>query len=818
MRFAEVAVDAPTGYDRTFSYSVPPSLEVGAGHLVWVPFGPRKLQGVVFTVGPVPQVPKTRDILSTIFPTPVLSEAQLRLARWLSQYYMCSLFEAAACMLPPGGHVRPRAYLSLAEGAGVPDGAPLTEAQQRVLDYISARGRVEAEQVLSDMGQRARTPINQLLRLGLLTRSSSPARPLVSPRQLEYATLAPEVSPAALAEQLPALQRRAPRQAALLARLAQQDSGPLELAQARREYGASAVNALLARGWVQKQTRVLERDPLAGKTFPAPPAVTLTPPQAALASEIAQMLDNPDLMPRAFLIEGVTGSGKTEVYLAAAERCLAAGKRAIVLVPEISLTGQTIERFASRFPGRVTTLHSRLTPGERFDQWWRIKQGHYGIVIGSRSAVFAPQPDLGLIVVDEEHEWTYKQHDVSPRYHAREVALRLSELTGAVVVMGSASPDVASYYRGLKGEFRLRRLPYRMVSNGATPASGVARAPLPAVQIVDMREELRKGNRHIFSLALMSAMEKTLEDEGQIILFLNRRGSASHMQCRSCGASLSCRRCDIALTFHRELGRLLCHYCGYRRVPPAMCPQCLSHRLSYYGTGTQAVAEAVQELFPQARVLRWDSDATRGHKDYEELLERFRSGEAQVLVGTQMIAKGLHFPAVTLVGVVSADVGLHIPDYRAGERAFQLLCQVAGRAGRGPQEGRVIVQTYQPDNYAIQAAASQDYQRFYRQEMAFRRQQGNPPYSKLIRLLFSHTNRALCEQEATRLARLIKQQQEAWGISDVELLGPTPAYPARLRGRYRWHIILRGPEPRRLLEKVSLPQSWVVDIDPVVLT
>ncbi len=818
MRFAEVAVDAPTGHDRTFTYSVPPSLEVGPGHLVWVPFGPRRLQGLVFAVGPVSQVPRTRDILSAIFPMAVLSEAQLSLARWLSQYYMCSLFEAAACMLPPGGHVRPRAYLSVAEGAAVPGDAPLTEAQQRVLDYVRARGRAETEEVLLRLGQRARTPVQQLLRLGLLTRASSPARPLIGHRQLEYARLAPDVSPEALAQQLPALQQRAPRQAALLARLAQQDAGPLELAQARREYGASAVNALLTRGWLQKETRVLERDPLAGRTFATPPAITLTPPQTALVAEISQVLDSPQQAPRAFLMEGVTGSGKTEVYLAATEHCLATGKRAIVLVPEISLTGQTIERFASRFPGRVTTLHSRLTPGERFDQWWRIRQGHYGIVIGSRSAVFAPQPDLGLIIIDEEHEWTYKQHDVSPRYHAREVALRLSELTGAVVVMGSASPDVASYYRGLKGEFRLRRLPYRMVANGATSATGAVRAPLPSVQIVDMRQELRDGNRHMFSRALVSAMEATLEAEGQAILFLNRRGTASHMQCRSCGTSLRCRRCDIALTFHRELGRLLCHYCGYRRTAPVRCPQCLSHRVGFYGIGTQAVAEAVQELFPEARVLRWDSDATRGHEDYEDLLERFRSGEARVLVGTQMIAKGLHFPAVTLVGVVSADVGLQVPDYRAGERAFQLLCQVAGRAGRGPQKGRVIVQTYQPDNYAIQAAASQDYQRFYRQEMAFRRQQGNPPYSKLIRLLFSHTNRALCEQEATRLGRLIKQQQEAWGLSNVEMLGPTPAYPSRLRGRYRWHIVLRGPEPRRLLEKVTLPQSWTVDIDPVVLT
>jgi primosomal protein N' (replication factor Y) len=488
------------------------------------------------------------------------------------------------------------------------------------------------------------------------------------------------------------------------------------------------------------------------------------------------------------------------------------------MVPEIALTHQTVERFEARFPGRVALLHSRLTPGQRSDQWRRIKAGNFGIVIGSRSAVFSPQPDLGLIVIDEEHEWTYKQQDTSPRYHTRDVAERLSALTGAVVVMGSASPDLVSHYRGLRREIRLLRLPDRVATGGASVPTGDETGRLARVSVVDMREELREGNRDIFSRQLISALTQCLYKGEQAIMFLNRRGLSSFVQCRTCGAGLRCRSCDIPLTYHRSDGRLACHYCGYKRRPPSSCPKCRSYRLSYYGAGTESVAEEVSRLFPDVKVLRWDRDSTRSPRAYEEMLTGFRSGGAQVLVGTQMIAKGLHFPSVTLVGVVSADIGLNIPDYRSGERAFQLLCQVAGRAGRGRLPGRVVIQTYQPDNYAVRAAAAQDYQRFYREEIAFRREQSNPPFGRLVHLVHSHTNRAACERNAVALGEALAEQKESWGHWDVELLGPAPAYPPRLRGRYRWHIILRGQEPRALLDRVTVPTGWVVDIDPVALT
>ena len=855
MRFAEVAVDAPTGHDRTFSYSIPESLTVRPGHLVRVPFGARRLQGLVFELSPVPQVPETRSILGVMGDEPILSKLRLDLARWISRYYMSSLFEAVALMLPPGGRIRHRTLLELSRN-GATEATQLTPSQRRVVEYLRRRGKTEHDRLVTALGPGVRNSIGPLLAKGILTRSFRQARPAVHAKVRAHVALSPLVRHDVV-EWLPRATKRAPRQAALMARLVDVDRA-IVAAEARKEFGAAAVSALIAKGWLRQHDVAVDRDPLAGMTLPSPPAIALTPRQQTIAAHVAEALEDPAVTPRQFLIQGVTGSGKTEVYVEAVDRCLRLGRKAIVLAPEIALTHQTVERFTSRFPGKVAVLHSGLTAGERFDQWWKVRQGEYDIAIGSRSAIFAPQPDLGLIVIDEEHEWTYKQHDASPRYHAHTVASKLAGMTGAVIVTGSASPDVASYFSGLKREIRLETLPHRVraatrperdretslptsrqkikpvpsVNSGQALSEaegmGVSKAEgaeatatagaLPRVEIVDMRSELRAGNRSIFSSPLSAAMAKCLDSGSQIILFLNRRGSASYVQCRSCGQSLRCRRCDVAVTYHRGAGRVICHYCGYRRLPPTKCPKCLSYKLSYYGVGTQSVVDEVASRFPNAKTLRWDRDTAKVPRASEDLLEKFRSLEAQVLVGTQMIAKGLHFPDVTLVGVISADVGLNIPDYRAGERAFQVLCQVAGRAGRGSAPGNVIIQTYQPDSYAIKAAASQDYQAFYGKEMAYRREHSNPPYSKLIRLLYAHTNRALCEREAAKLGALLKERRDALGHSDIDLLGPTPAYPPRLRGRYRWHIVMRGPEPRRLLERIAVPGGWTVDIDPVVLT
>ncbi len=809
--FAEVAVDVPTGSGRTFSYRVPSGLDILPGQLVRVPFGARTLQGLVFSLSDNSQVSEdeTKDIVDAVFEEPLLDEVRLNLARWMSDYYLCSLFDAATPMLPPGSRRRARIYLTLSANSN--DTERLTPFQQRIVEYISTRGSVTQETLLKGLGEGASSSVATLVRRNIVSRDYSLPDPSVRHKYRTLVSLAPD-SRAAVGEWL--ANTRARKQVALVEHLREMDE-PVDIAETRREFGTSIVKTVMDRGWLTTRTVAIDRDPLDGRKFAEPSALRLTVEQSEAATAIHGAFEQSDVQGKTFLIEGVTGSGKTEVYLDAVDCCLQMGKQAIVLVPEIALTYQTIERFASRFPGNVAVLHSGLSDGERFDQWWKISRGQYGLVIGSRSAVFAPVPDLGLVVIDEEHEWTYKQQDASPRYHARQVSLRLSELTQALVVLGSASPDVGTYYEAMRGNHRLHRLTKRFSpSEGHSEASG----KLPSVRIVDMKDELQSGNTEMFSRVLSESLEACLDANEQAMLFLNRRGSSTHLRCFSCGYSLRCRSCDVSVTYHSASQSYICHYCGRRRRPPGACPQCLRHRLRHYGIGTEAVANEVATRFPDAGVLRWDRDMAASPKAHEEIMMRFRSGEAQVLVGTQMIAKGLHFPSVSLVGVVSADVGLTIPDYRAGERAFQLLHQVAGRAGRGSSDGKVIIQTFQPENYAIQSAADQDYQAFYLREMAYRRQGRNPPYGRLIRMLYSHTSQAKCESEAIRIAAQLRQQQAEWDINEIEVLGPTPAFPTRLRGRYRWHIILRGTDPRQLLDRIDVPRNWSVDIDPVALT
>ena len=810
LNFAEVAVDVPTQPGRTFSYRIPDELDISAGQLVRVPFGARTLQGIVFALADRSQVSEdeTKDIAAIVFDEPLLDEVRLQLARWISDYYVCSLFEAATPMLPPGARTRARIHLTLAKPN--PDRTSLTPLQNRVVDYIARRNSATQDTLVRALGDSAAASVASLVRRDILVREYALPDPAIKHRYRTLIALAPDTA-SDIDEWL--AETRARKQVAFVEHLREAD-GPLDITEARREFGGTIVKTIMDKGWLTTRTALIDRDPLEGRMFEEAGPLLLTVEQSEAATAIHGAFAQPSEHDRTFLIEGVTGSGKTEVYLDAVDCCVQMGKQAIVLVPEIALTFQTIERFAARFPGEVAVLHSGLSDGERFDQWWKIRRGQYSVVIGSRSAIFAPVPDLGLIVIDEQHEWTYKQHDAAPRYHAQQVAMRLSDLTRALVVMGSASPDVGAYYAGMRGSHRLHRLTQRYSDEEDERRS----RELPTVEIVDMRKEMVAGGGDMFSRMLLEELEKCIGSGQQAMLFLNRRGTSTHLRCFSCGYSLRCNSCDVSVTFHAETGSYICHYCGRRRRPPTSCPQCLRYRLRRYGFGTEAVAEAVRRGYPHVDVLRWDRDVATSPRAHEDILTRFRSGEAQVLVGTQMIAKGLHFPSVSLVGVVSADVGLSIPDYRAGERAFQLLLQVAGRAGRGSREGKVVIQTFQPENYAIQAAASQDYQAFYLREMAYRRQQGNPPYSRLIRLLFAHTNQARCEADALKLASQLRQTQAEWDITDTEILGPMPAFPTRLRGRFRWHIILRGANPRALLDKLDVPKGWAIDIDPVVLT
>ncbi len=813
MKYAEVAVNAPPARPRTFSYSIPPDLSLSIGHAVWVPFGSRLVQGVVFSLSEQPQVTETRDIAEAIGPHPILSPHQVKLAQWIAEEYLSSYFDAAALMLPPAFERRVLTYIQPASNPSELALLSLTEPQQRFLTIIRSKGRVEMRELRKKFGQRTiDTILGQLVRKGIVVRTYELEKVRIKPRIVTQFRLA--VSAEKAIEKAAELESRgANKQAELLRFLSSQPERVLTRA-ARNKLGfaKTTLKALQQQGLISAEEIRVQRDPLAHRSFAPSSPPTLTPAQdkawSQISAEMERLAHNRG-KPAVFLLHGVTGSGKTEIYLRALEKAISLGKKAIVLVPEIALTPQTISRFAARFPDRVAVLHSKLSPGEQFDEWQRIKNGDFDVVIGSRGAVFAPQPDLGLIVIDEEHEWTYKQEEQQPRYHAREVAIKLAELTGSVVILGSATPDVISYSRAQRGDFRLLRLPERIAAGEPFP--------LPRVEVVDLRRELAEGNRSIFSRSLAQSIAAALQAREQVILFLNRRGTATFVQCRDCGFVLRCKRCDVSLTYHADDDDLVCHQCNYRTKPPAMCPNCLSRRIKFLGIGTKKVEEQLATVFPRARLLRWDRDVTGGKYAHETIMYKFLNHEADILIGTQMIAKGLDMPLVTLVGVINADIGLHLPDFHSSERTFQLLTQVAGRAGRSKMGGKVIIQSYTPEHYAITAAAKHDYAAFYEQEIAFRRQQGNPPFNRLARLLYIHTNAEKCRQEAERIYHLLEEERDSQGLTNTALIGPAPTFTQRVRGRFRYQIIVRSPDPHILIRQVNFPQGWVLDIDPVTL-
>ncbi|NLZ92796.1 MAG: primosomal protein N' [Firmicutes bacterium] len=530
---------------------------------------------------------------------------------------------------------------------------------------------------------------------------------------------------------------------------------------------AATVNSLAKKGWVEISEQIIRRDPLADMTADKEEPVILTDEQKKSLASI-----NNDVLKKPFLLFGVTGSGKTEIYLQAIAKRLAQGEASIVLVPEIALTPQMTERFVSRFGERVAVLHSRLSAGERYDEWCRVANGEALVVIGARSAVFAPVQKLGLIILDEEHESTYKQEE-RPHYHARDIALWRAKWHAATVILGSATPSLESFRHAECGDYTLLHLPER-----------IANRPLPPVEIVDMRQELKDGHKSIFSRTLIAALQETLKQRQQAILFLNRRGYATFVLCRECGHVMRCPACNVSLKYHLSSTKLRCHYCDYTAEYPNTCPACSGRYIRHFGTGTQKVEAELRKQFPDIRVVRIDADTTGKKGQHQKILNRFKRQEADVMVGTQMIAKGLDFPNVTLVGVITADTALNLPDLRAGERTFQLLTQVAGRAGRGSLAGKVVVQTYTPEHYAIMTAKNHDFEAFYAQESKLRSELGYPPFSFLIRLLVSGDNERQVVNACSYLVSVL--------ADSVDVLGPSPCPIEKVRGRYRWQILVRG--------------------------
>ena len=580
---------------------------------------------------------------------------------------------------------------------------------------------------------------------------------------------------------------RSPARAELLKTLLQHHGVPL--AQVKKEAGVSdaVINALVKAGIISKEDRRVERDPFADAVILKSVELELTDEQTVVLASIREMATR-RVKQFVGLLHGVTSSGKTEVYLRAIAETLKDGKDSIVLVPEISLTPQTTERFRARFGNLVSVLHSGLGDGERFDEWTKINEGRVRIVVGARSALFAPFKNLGLIVVDEEHENSYKQ-DEAPRYHARDVAVMRAKMEGAVAILGSATPSLESYHNAGKGKYLLLRLTKRIDDR-----------VMPAVRIVDMRlETAALGRAQIFSRDLTEAIRSRIERAEQTIIFLNRRGFATHLSCSMCGYTAVCQECSVNYTFHRERECLSCHLCGSLLPAPSKCPQCGNPEIRYGGVGTEKVEAIAAKLFPAARIRRMDSDTMTHRKCYEKVLHEFRRGDIDILVGTQMIAKGLHFPNVTLVGIINADTGLHMPDFRAEERVFQLLTQVAGRAGRGEVKGEVFIQTYSPFNPAIQRAVTHDYEGFYADEMLIRKELSYPPVGHLVTFRFSGES----EPEVKTTSEEFESRLKARMSPNIIVSPASPAPIQKIKNRFRYCLIIRGPVDASIRKTIS---------------
>ncbi len=817
--YCDVALPVPV--DRIFTYSISGASPVAGGRVL-VPFRREQMQGIVVALHDVPPGNETRPILRVLDQEPVFSADLLKLGTWIADYYLAPLGEVLRTMLPLGAEVRREIVYRLTERGR----SALSTPQQRsleenraddldhaVLSFLAESGQARAVTLRTKISATAAT-LNQLLSKRWIERESTAvAQELRSTQRV--AVLIPEA-------RLPKLNAN---QQLLLAELASA-GGRLPVSAVRQlSIPVSTLATLVRRALVRIEEvptdGLFDTFDVSTDTSSVPVEAMLNDAQRETLLQIAASVHARTF--QSFLLHGVTGSGKTAVYIAAMRRALDAGLSSLLLVPEIGLTPAMVAQLRGTFGDQVALLHSALTGKERTAQWHRIRRGEAHVVVGTRSAVFAPIADLALIVVDEEHDTSYKQADL-PRYHARDVAVMRAKLSSATIVLGSATPSLESWANTQRGKYTLLTMKDR-----------VGRRPLPEVALIDMRREFAEtGQDHLVSRPLMREIEATLGRGEQAMLLLNRRGYSFVVMCRACGEKLECENCAIALTHHKSSAdddlrapahqRMECHYCGFRRTVPKHCPKCESEHLYFFGVGSQQGEERLQELFPQARIARMDRDTMRNHRDYERILARLQSGEVNLLVGTQMIAKGHDIHGVTLVGVVGVDHALSLPDFRSAERVFQLLTQVAGRAGRGELPGRVLVQTNHQDHYAIRFAAEHNYTGFVEQELRYRRLLHYPPTAVLTNVLVEHSDLAKASRWVGQLGQWFQQKT----LPGVRVLGPAASPIARIKRIYRFHLILKAGNRRQLAsavrqmlefaDSVEIPRRHLtVDVDAVQL-
>ncbi|MBC1701854.1 primosomal protein N' [Listeria welshimeri] len=758
INIAKVIVDVPAmQVDRPFDYFIPEDLEelIRPGMRVSVPFGNRKIQGFVTSLDETEENPKLKGIDGVMDLAPVLNEELMELGDWLAEDTLSFRVSAYQAMLPAALRAKYEKYFLRLDDEN-------EELEQLFEGYETLDWKVaEARGLLKQIGKWVRegsVEVVYQVKNKITNKKVRVVSCLKSPYQLTE-----------IIEDMP---KNAKAQSRVLAFFQAFEGSEILVSELKKQAGTTntTIKKLADLNILTIQEKIISRDPYQNHQFEKSESLQLLPDQQTACWKITAATEQ-----ETFLIHGVTGSGKTEIYLQTIEAKLKEGKEAIVLVPEISLTPQMVERFKSRFGSEVAVLHSALSSGEKYDEWRKIERKEARVVVGARSAVFAPLENLGIIIIDEEHEASYKQED-NPRYHARDVAIWRANKYQCPVVLGSATPSLESFARAKKGVYTLIELPSRVNDRA-----------MPEVSVVDMREELRKENRTEFSTELLEKIKDRIAKKEQTVLMLNRRGYSSFVMCRDCGYVVECPNCDISLTYHQSSNQMKCHYCGHEERVPQKCPSCEGEHIRYFGTGTQKVEESLTKLIPEARVIRMDVDTTRTKGAHEKLLKSFRNHEADILLGTQMIAKGLDFPDITLVGVLNADTMLHLPDFRASERTFQLLTQVSGRAGRHERTGEVVVQSYNPEHYSIEFAKKHDFIGFYNHEMQLRKMGSYPPFYYLTMINVSDEN----EMKAIRTIQEMAQFLRGKLGPDAVVLGPVPSTITRIKNKYRYQCIIK---------------------------
>ncbi len=808
MQVAEVFVNIPVkSIAKAFSYIVPGSLQVGIGWRVFVPFGGRKVEGFILSVREEAEGEKReyalKEIISAVDEEAWFTPEMIKAAKWLSEFYLCSLAEIMRLFMPGKSGLKITVSYAAEESMGEHLMLAMPTARS-IYQYLLAEGPKslrEIRKVLPEAGEELPDLVERMVSYQVLHKDYL-AEKRDKARYEKYAVLKSE-----LTEELRAEFKRRKAQLHLLELLSGAEGKELSYAALKEAKVSSAtIKQVAEQGLLEvRQRRVLRDSYRKPVEETAEQQIELTPAQAAALIELEAGAKSGQFC--GFLLKGVTGSGKTQVYMELAKKVRAMGRQVIVLVPEIALTGQVVASFKEYFPEDIMVMHSRLSLSERNDAILRVRRGEAGIIIGARSALFTPAADIGLIVMDEEQDMSYKQ-DESPRYHARVVAEQLARIHGAVLLLGSATPSLETYYRANKGKLKLLELPERIGS-----------LPMPLVHAVDMRRELKLGNRHIISRDLQRLLEETLARGEQSIIMLNRRGFSTFVMCRSCGEVMKCRLCGLPLVYHKN-GRLSCHHCDVTEQVPDVCPKCSSRYIKYFGSGTEKLEQELREIMPRARVIRMDRDTTGTKFAHQEILNRFRRHEYDILLGTQMVAKGHDIPNVTSVGIISADSSLNMPDFRAAERCFMLITQTAGRAGRHGGRGQVIVQTYNPEHYAVTAGLKQDYEEFFRQELSMRKELFYPPYSRIVKLLFQDEDEEMAKGKGRRLVKAFEERFK--GDKRQVIVGPSPAVIAKFRNIYRFVVLIKTadlPTVQEFLreQKLHLRTEVAIDIDPITM-